>query len=97
MPNIMKYMDLSTGHITEWDDHMIEMDTRGLVFASHRYGYFVWVPEKEDQEAYFKSILKLGYSEALCNVLRYAREHGCNWVNFDSDAFVCEDLPTHDW
>ena len=97
--NVKQYLDLSTAHVTEWDNHQIEVMTRGLIYCPHPYGYWVHVPQAGEDlmEPYLKKARKCGFSEALCNAIRYAREQGCDWINFDQDADTCDDLPTHEW
>ncbi len=94
---IGKYLDLSIAHVTEWDDHQIEVMTRGLIYAPHPFGYWVHVPEDQLMDAYLKQARATGFSEALCNVIRYARALDCNWINFDRDGLECDELPTHEW
>lgn len=33
----------------------------------------------------------------LSACIRFAREHGCDWINFDLDAPVEDSLPTYEW
>jgi hypothetical protein len=53
----------------------------------------MWVPPDPDCHA-------ADYPQLPAEVLtvqRYAREHACDYVLFDQDADVIDDLPTWDW
>ena len=102
--NIYKYMDLSIGHLTKEDYSILKnvkihnnRDSWAVSIAVHAYGIWVWVPDKEDILLYEEMGLEHGLSASLFKVIRYARRHGCNWINFDGDAENCDELEVFDW
>lgn len=103
--HVRKYLDLSTGHMTHRDNELLATVNKedalcGLdlpLVRPFEYGNFVWVPDTEDRDQYESGYAKYGFSPEFIGVLRYARENGCDWVNFDRDADTCEDLPTFNW
>jgi hypothetical protein len=80
-------LHLSTNHLTEdtcenWLN-MPGIDV--LALKNEGYGWHV----KVDDEA--------PMPEDLYKVMEYAQKHDCEWISFDCDTVVCEDLPTYDW
>lgn len=98
--HVRKYLDLSTGHLTEFDNgtlRSVDPNADAPLVRPYEYGYWVWVPDREDLEVYLTAYTEYGFSSAFCTVLRYARENACDWINFDRDAEPCPDLVTFKW
>lgn len=104
--HVRNYLDLSTGNIpfedTERLDQAVVDQEEGYrddapTVRPYSYGWWVWVPEADDLEMYSLWYTEYGLSTAFLAVLRYARENGCDWINFDRDADPCPDLETFDW
>ena len=89
------FLDLSSGHLSPetwaWLDAQTT-DEKGrslgpsaqVVLASGmRYDWFVYANEEPDE----------GIPADLDAVIRLARQRGCEYVLFDSDAILLEDLP----
>lgn len=74
---------------------------RHLIVRKHPYGMWIHVPigaERDETIGELKRGLSLaGYSPALGQILDYAAERNCYWINLDMDADEEEDLPTYDW
>lgn len=104
---IYRYLDLSTGHLSEEEANEVcgghcapfpfgDLEHSPRVIG-HEYGAWVHVPEiaeqtdEEDTAALEKSRPNL----AAC--LARARALDCNWINFDQDAGRDPELPTFDW
>jgi hypothetical protein len=104
---VLSYLDLSTGNLTEqtcneWLPMVMNTTSSNVIaYPKGEYGYFVHVSEDLDEleddpsastEYDFKDV-----PADLLGVLVYARAHGCQWVQFDRDGDVNEDLPHFDW
>lgn len=93
---VLKYLDLSTAHLT--------VETRvwlggalpsrpycsGITIAPYEYGCFCSVPGD------LGAIERLECEDDLKTVLQYAMQLGCCVVRFDSDADCLGDLPTYE-
>ena len=103
--HVRKYLDVSAAHMTEQDNDLLakaleDGDKVNMVLPHtlpYSYGNWVWVPDAEEMESHESMYTSYGFSPAFVGVLKYARENDCDWVNFDRDGEVCEDLPTHEW
>ena len=100
---IARFLDLSTKYIT-FSDGMLLMNRSDpaapsdLIVFVQGHGWFVNVEMDPVVAGELASILiDQGFSEAFVAVLRYAREHDCRWINFDTDGEHEEGLPTFDW
>jgi hypothetical protein len=97
---VCKYIDVSTGHITERDDKLFMGDSYdlGSAIIATGYGYFVYIcGDRASFAANLKDMKQAGYSAAARRVLSRAHRAGCDWVKFDRDAIMYEDLPRFDW
>ena len=100
---IAAFLDLSTRYMTQNDAELLFAlingdDAGDLVVNAHPHGWFVHVEQDADRLAELSQTLrKVGYSEAFINLLRYARERECWWINFDSGGEDEDGLPTFDW
>ena len=104
-PIITKNFDVSTGHITKFDNLRLwkaMKDKDGnppLIVYSYLEGYFVYVPTDDGKfdELEVPHIEAYGFSKALVNLLREAARLECKYLQLDSDAMDYENLPTFDW
>lgn len=110
--SIQNFLDLSTGCMQRSDSELLEYyidendnkwssrDTNNCAIRviGHEYGYWVHVPfELEEQPAIYERLLLQGFSEDFINVLKYAYQNTCWWINFDQDADTDNNLPVFDW
>lgn len=99
--NVKRYLDLSTGHLSE-GEALVVLDRSGtspVIRTAHAYGAWVHVANIEDMciEELAEYEIELEDYPALRACIVKARELGCTWINFDSDADRINGLPTHDW
>lgn len=91
---IFKMLDLSTAHLpAELCSNGLLNDVPGvLVIMDGRYGYLVYVPVTndlwDDRER---------CPEPVARILRYARDHDCDYIYLDADGEVVPDLPCWEW
>lgn len=90
MLEIRKFLTLSTAHVT--DDTRRILDESKLtdwpVFGFQGvFGWVIFCHEEKDETI----------PEDLWRVLEYARAKGCEYVMFDADADMIDDLPTYEW
>jgi len=103
--SIFKGLELSNAHMTQKDNEQLIYILNNLPFyvlpfwvAQYEYGYVLPVDsDPTELENSIRQLKKAGFSDAFCNVLRYAQKHECRWINFDRDAPVVDELQTFDW
>ncbi len=87
-------LDCSTAHITEQDDQRLTEMAASAGGPVHDMGpgYLVHVFQLDDSPDRFE-----GLSAAFHDVVRHARERGCDFVLLDPDGAHIDDLDTFDW
>jgi hypothetical protein len=93
-PFVFKVLDLSTAHMTPQDNKRLEAEVhegQAPVYELKAHGWLVYVGEIEDNWP------AVTMSEAFRNVLKEAKELGCDYVRFDRDGRTYEELPVFDW
>jgi hypothetical protein len=91
-----RYLDLSTGHVSEqtmdWLNEATPSQSHcsGITVAPYEYGAFLSVPSEA------AAIDDLECADDLKTVLKYARSIGCDVVRFDSDAMLVAGLQYFD-
>lgn len=95
---IYNYLDLSTAHIKKQTDRFLDRESQWPLTDIIAYkkwgGYFVFVPEHDDLG---NSLESDQIPMDLKRCIKFARKHGCNWILFDSDAEIVNELPTYRW
>lgn len=90
--SIYKMLDLSTAHLNpesvEALERHVEPDSPITVIGESEYGWIVYVSEPD---------LVKEMPAVLAAILEDARRHGCDYVRFDRDGPVEDDLPTFEW
>ncbi len=97
---IYKYLDCSTGHVTEKDMKLLEDSTPDLPMMTAVYPEGAWVSSlhyAEEAEAEEDELKQLGFSGAFLQVLAFAREKGCKYVCLDRDAEIYDELEQFEW
>jgi hypothetical protein len=99
-PYTVKSLDISTGHLTEQDNNLLQADADNnpgpntpVAAYKYEYGYFVYVGEEAEDQ----TIKEYGYSDSFINILKKARELKCKYVQYDSDGIQYEDIPFYNW
>ena len=90
MPEIRKFLTLSTAHVTN-ETRLILDETSTKDWPVFGFGgVYGWVIYAHDEN--------LGeIPEDLWRVIEYARANGCDYVMFDADADMIEELPHYEW
>jgi hypothetical protein len=98
--NVFKYLDVSTGHITENDARLLQAyfdSTNKFNTTLEPIGVY---PIGIYNEGFVLSLTNIDESEVLTNyssafykLMQYARNHGCSLVRLDADAGFIEGLP----
>lgn len=88
---ILKMLDLSTSHVSKETAQTLDEAPDGTINAYQKdeYGWFVWVPPTEWERADQPADLLAAFA--------YARTQQCDWIMFDRDAEIIDDLPSFDW
>jgi len=111
-PFLVKSLDISTGHLTEKDNSLLEEASKDpppglasanpvIAYSTYTEGYFVYCPDKEEgildtMEGEY-GYLSYGYSTQFVAILKRAQELGCKYVQFDCDGISYEDLEYYEW
>lgn len=95
MPVIRSFLDLSTAHLPP---RFFEDGATLTGRHPTEHGMLLWVPESADE------IRKVGASDdcddaapEVVAVRLYARALGCDYILFDGDGPVADELPTFTW
>lgn len=99
-PSIRKVLDLSSAHLPE------ELGSTGswvniasiaglVVYPLSEYGWMLWVPSNDEEIA--EHISNYDIPAEVESLWRYARGHGCDYIIFDADGPVNEELAHWDW
>jgi len=83
-PEIMRVLVISTTHVTLEDSTVMTRE-----FPSDEYGF--WVPTSLRREG------GINFSDDFWAALEMGVKNECNYVNFDRDGSVRDELNTHDW
>ncbi len=86
---IRRFLDLSTAHLQPADRLFLEFSANpgllgGLAAMAGTYGWFVYAHDERCCE---------GISDVLWAIFERAQALGCDYVLFDADGPVLEDLP----
>ena len=92
-----KFLDCSTGHVTERDMGLLAKDDCQLVTYQFEYG--TWVHVLQDKPYGFtpKTLKALGFSDGFIKVYLAAREADCWFIKLDSDGETYEQFEHFDW
>jgi hypothetical protein len=88
-PPIYSYLDLSTGHTRLGELETLLAITAGSAgprTIRHEWGAWVNVPTDDDEDGQETLAAISEDCPHITACLRYARAHGCWWINFDADA-----------
>ncbi len=90
---IRRILDISTAHVTAETARMLEDGEAGPTTLQHPrgFGFLVYVPSDPDEP------LDENIPDDLKTVMLHAREYNCDWIMFDRDGMVINDLPEFDW
>lgn len=92
-PAVMQYLDASTAHLPQHERDGLQsgelLDNKTPRVIPHEYGWWVNVPDEIDEDDFERA-------PALLAVVRFARRHNCNWINFDVDARIVDRLQSYD-
>lgn len=95
MANIRRFLDLNTGHLPPelGTDGLADAD--GVIAHETDVGWLMWVPDNPDDP----NLHNDGDEppEIVQTIIRHARANDCDYVLFDRDGPVDDDLPTWDW
>lgn len=87
---VRKFLTLSTAHVTD-DTRRILDETKVSdwpVFGFRgAYGWVVYAHDESDWEI----------PQDLWGVCEYARKNDCDYIMFDADADIIDDLPHYEW
>ena len=90
MSNIRKFLDISTGHLPPSERDRIDDGEVPITSHAHPegYGWFVYVPQEPSDWPNIREA-----APALARCLEHARKLDCDYILFDSDACIDEQLP----
>ncbi len=89
-PEISRTLTISTAHISQGTARLIDMDAINIGFYSRgESGYHIttvgWEEYQDEMPGDMKACVK------------FAAEHGCDWLCLDADGPVVHGLPTYQW
>lgn len=102
-PEINHVLTLSTVHLTEEDNKRLsDAGECGNYFSVYpfEYGFIIYVGEsleKGEFDQRTESMNAGGMSDSFIHIVNEARLRECNYIMFDVDGTVYDDLPQYDW
>jgi len=100
-PEIVKVLDISTGHMTKNDavllDRSPEDEDSPAIVYKYDEGYFVYVGDFLDERHNYEDYRDYGFSDAFTDILLFAKKTGMKYVQFDCDGASYCDLPNFTW
>jgi hypothetical protein len=92
---IDRMLHASTGHATQEDiERAQQSNGPDIVGYQFEYGVLVLIPNENN---FADILLHNKWSEGFVKTLQLARNQNCQWVKFDQDGPVYEDLILYDW
>ena len=100
-PIIERVMTISTAHITQKTDELLQDDPCewGIsVYDKGEYGYWIFIPDNYliNTPDGVKETCH-GIPDDLHDCILLAMEHNCRWLCLDCDGVVVDDLKTYEW
>lgn len=88
---IHSMMALSTAHISLETKNQLEHEQiNGLVvYQKEEFGWFVVVPDEEEEPEHLPDDLK--------NLIMFAKQNECSWIMLDRDVQIISVIPTFNW
>ena len=102
----MKYLALSTTHITGKDNEVLEsLNENGiesfndfpLSVSQYCYGFYIRLIELSDNPKLYKELIDMNMSLDFIKLIMYARKKGYNLINLDCDEVEIKELAKHCW
>jgi hypothetical protein len=92
MDNIVKMLDLSTGHVSEATATLLNKwssDADGSPVVAYEKGVYGWLVST--------AVIGAATPDDLKACIDYALDRDCEWIMFDCDSDTVDALPTYDW
>jgi hypothetical protein len=86
----LSVLDISTAHIMSTTNELLQatpLKDWPTFGGQTQYGFFIYAADDYDEDI----------PPDLWNVMRFAKEKGCDYICLDRDADQYDDLPTYDW
>lgn len=94
MKGLYRYLDASTGHITQQDNQlMVDLTELPFRYAPNEYGYIVWISDELTREELEDSPI----SDDFTQLILYAKAVGCGILNLDMDGEQYKTLHLNNW
>ena len=103
---ITKVLTLSTMHITEQDDRLLQMNRDpdlGTWFKLayqgdvDTVGYMVYVTMEDIFGEEREALANAGWSKAIHEIQSFAKLHGCDHIRLDPDGPTADGLESYNW
>ena len=98
--HVRKFLDISTAHITENTAGMLDDSVHQflgtapfIAYPLGDAGWLVYVPSEDSPNT--NTLAEFHPDLLAC--MEYARQHNCDYIMFDQDGTVIDDLPAYDW
>lgn len=95
MNNIHKFLDISTGYMTEMDYDLTASYDFPRTCYNYPEGCFLHCGGFDTEDA--EELLAYGMSKQFVDILLYANRQGCWFVRFDCDGADCDKFLREEW
>ena len=100
LPHVRKFLDISTAHVTESTATMLDDCLQQFLgtapFISYLIGDTGWLVYAPAEDSPTTDAIAEFHPDLLA-CIDYARQHDCDYILFDQDGTVIDDLPAYDW
>jgi hypothetical protein len=99
---VLKYLDISTSHITENDGKLLRefdefLSNASLVVEPVRFGHHVFTSNDSREDWFIEDLKTHGFSDNFIAILQAADIADCTYIYFNPDGAVLESLERFDW
>lgn len=103
---ITKILTISTAHLSERDDRLLQANNDPEVGSwfqmsyqgdTDLVGYMVHVTCDDIEEEYKVRLREEGWSPAIAAIQQFAKDHDCDYVRLDPDGPTVDGLETYEW
>lgn len=89
--DIAKMLTISTSHLSEQTFSMLAVyDFTPIVSYNYEFGTFIHIPDNLDS---YDSTMP----RELIKCIEFAKENDCEWLRFDRDGDIIDELQTFEW
>jgi len=92
---VFTFLDVSTLHITERDNELLQDNDFPMSVYEYECGYFIHAAGSFEDAV--ENLRNFGMSEAFITIWKHARDLDCWFLRLDADGTEFEEFETFEW